>query len=313
MDFFIKEVNLMATSVALTTPAAAVTQSTTAAAPNKSYLARCVEDLSADKVSTLDRQSTLWTVAAGATFVAFTVLAVGAFVATAVLLPAYVPVAGLSALLLAMPVANFVKNFLEYSENSRKEANMHREIQNNYLDLTQGTPAQVQIDLMRRGITWFQIPGQQISRPQDLAVLNPVLAKARQLDTKIQDHLQTKDELTAEARQLASADFAQNRQKIYDLRNAALFAEDLAMKTKIEAAFVNAVLRKGDFNGTLEDVATLSNIAYHERILGDELNDGAAVNQFLTFKNHAFAPITFDDVKRMNVAELGQRLVAAMA
>ena len=81
---------------------------------------------------------------------------------------------------------------------------------------------------------------------------------------------------------------------------------------EIEAAFVNAVLRKGDFNGVLEDVASMTDNSSIDRILANAVNQGTRMNQFLTFKNRALTPITFEDVKRLSVAELGQRIVAAM-
>ncbi len=279
----------------------------------KSFSSRCIEDLSPDKISTMDRQSTLFLVLAGVAVVAFTALAVAGFVATGVLAPAYIPLAGLGALLCAMPAAEGVKNLLKWSENSGKEANKYRAIQHHYQELSNRTSLDTQVDLMNRGIVWFQIPGIQIAHPENLASLDPILAQAKYLDDKIQEHLRMKDTLTADARDLANADFAKNRQKIYDLRNSALSEEDKALEAKIQAGFVNAVLRKSDYNGTLEDIASLSHISYHERILGNELRDPSGVNEFLTFKDRNLAPITFDDVKTMTVAQLGQRLVAAMA
>ncbi len=304
----------MATSsIALSSHTATQPQTAVPTSSPKSFLSRCIEDLSPDKISTMDRQSTLFLVLAGVAAVAFIALAVGAFVVTGIVAFSYTPLVGLGALFCAMPVAEGFKNLLKWSENSGKEANKYRAIQHHYGELSNRTSLETQVDLMNRGIAWFQIPGIQIAHPENLASLNPILAQAKYLDDKIQEHLQTKDTLTADARDLASADFAKNRQKIYDLRNSALTEEDRAMETKIQAGFVNAVLRKSDYNGTLEDIASLTHIGFQERMLGNELADPSGVNEFLTFKDRNLTPITFNDVKTMTVAQLGQRLVAAMA
>jgi len=146
-----------------------------------------------------------------------------------------------------------------------------------------------------------------------LSKLNPILAQAKFLDDKIQEDMKSKQELTDEARDLANTNFSVNRQQIYDLRNTALIMEDRALQTKVHAAFVNAVLRKSNYNGTLADIAAITDVGFHERILGDALGDPTGVSAFITFKNRNIAPISHADVKRMTIAELGQRLVAAMA
>jgi hypothetical protein len=302
----------MSSSISLSSPTATLLQTIHSATPSKSFGDRCIEDLSPDKISSSNNWSTFYLVAAGVTFVAFTALAVGIFAAVGLFAPVYVPFVGIGALLSAIPVVSFVKNLLESSQGCEKQANKYRTIQQHYNTLTQRAPLDTQIDLMKRGINWLQIPNQSVSDQNAIATLNPLLAQAMFLDNKIEDDLRIKEQLSKEANELVTADYQANRQTIYDLRNAALFAQERAMETKIEAAFVNAVLRKGDFNGTLEDVASLTRINYIERVLGNELNDSSVVNEFLTFKNHSLTPITFHDVKTMSVAQLGQRIAAAL-
>lgn len=279
--------------------------------PANSFLARCTEDLKPSKVTALEWQSTLWKVAAGVTFVAFTALVVVATIGLGSTM--YVPVIGIVALVLAMPVAEFVKKMLKYSENAKLEASNYRAIQAHHeqIALLGRTPIFSSIELHNRGINSLLIPGVQ-GHPERLAALHPMLARAKFLDDAVKRHFEVRDNLTASAKRYSTENFAQNREIIYDLRNSALFSEDMALETKIEAAFVNAVLRKYDFNGTLEDIATLTNISYIERALGNELNETTGVTNFLTFKNQNIAPITHSDVKRMSVAELGQRIALAM-
>lgn len=276
-----------------------------------SFLARCTEDLNLSKITALEWQSTLWKVAAGVTFVAFTALVIVATIGLGTTV--YVPVIGIVALVMAMPVAEFVKKLLKYSENAKIEAENYRTIQAYHaqIELAARQPLSTSNELQNRGINCQQIPGIQ-GHPERLAALHPMLARAKFLDDAIKKHFEMRDKLTAQTRRLATDNFAENREIIYDLRNSALFSEDRALQTKIEAAFVNAVLRKYDFNGTLDDIATLTNISYIERALGNELNDTTGTASFLNFKNRNIAPITHADVKRMSVAELGQRIALAM-
>jgi hypothetical protein len=309
----------MALSVSSASQAASLPQSATAA--RSSFLQQCVKDLAPENISIMNRQSTLWTVAAAATFVAFTAISVCAFVYAGLFLPAYMPVVGLTTLVLAIPTANYAKTFLEYSVQSKKEADACREIRNNYADLGKATPHAIQHELMTRGIKWWEIPGMSFAHPENVSTLTPLLAKARQLDSVVRRHMTSMTECSNQALQLYKrpadgsaprSETMEGRREIYDLRNAALFSQDRALETKIQAAFVNAVLRKSDFRGTLGDIATLSNIHYNERLPGIALGQESTVNDFLTFKNRTLAPISHDDVKRLSVAELGQRIATAM-
>lgn len=281
--------------------------------PNdNSFLSSRILDLDPRKLSTYRTHSTLWLVAAGATFVAFTALAGSTFFYAGMFLPTYVPFVGIGALLLAMPVANFVKNFLECSEASRKEGVKFSKFQTNFENINAKAIHHLQNDLAARGIVWHQIPGVQRANPESLSKLNPLLAWAQYLDDKMQEEMALKQDLTQEARDLANTHFSKNRQKIYDLRNAALFAEDRALQTKVNAAFTNAVLRKPNYSGSLADIVTVTDVGYHERILGEALSDPTVTSEFIKFKSRHFTPISYADFKRMTIAELGQRLVAAM-
>lgn len=299
----------MVASIPLTTAAPRTPLATT---PPESFLARSIEDLSPIKITTADQSSTLWRVAAAASFVAFTALAVAVFVQVALFAPAFIPCAGLTALVLAGPVSANVKNFLESAENAHKEADRYRTIQKHYENLSSKTPLQIQAELVSRGITWFTIPGFNFSKPEEVSRLNPLLAQAKYLDEKIQKWLEVKDLSNTKAKKLISANFEENRNEICDHQTTALSAEEIAMRFKIQAAFVNAILRKGDYKGRFKDIATPTKINSYERAVGNTLGNFPEVNRFLTFKNPNLAPLTFNDVKNLSVAELGQRIFAAM-
>jgi hypothetical protein len=284
----------MATATSTTTP--------------DSFLANCKLDLDPSRVSTYERQSTYWLIAAGVTFVAFTALAVGACFYTGMFLPAYTPFVLIGSLLAAGPVSSWVKSFLEYSKNSQLEAQKYTEIQRHHDVLVRKTREQIQSELVAHGIRTLR-GTKEVRRIEDVT---PLLAQANYLSDKIKNDVLLRHELTTEAKNFAASNFAEHRQKIFDLQHAALHMEDKILQTKIQAAFVNAVLRKGDFNGSLEEIGTLTDTIYMERLLGRELGNEEGIKNFLTFKHHNLAPITCTEVKRLTVAQLGAKLVAVM-
>jgi hypothetical protein len=303
----------MAASTALHPYRATHPQSSTATSTQPSFSTQCIEDLSPDKVSSSKKWSIVYLVAAGATAVAYTIFAAGLSATAAILAAPYAPFVSLGAILGALPIANFVKTLLESSQSCEKEANQYRAIQECHQTLIQQGPQNAHVELMRRGINWANIPGQSIHRPNDVAAVYPVLARAIYLDRKAQEDVQLKEDLIHQADVLESdQSYVEHRQKAYELRNAALFTEQRAMEAKIEAAFADAVLRKGNFNGSLKDVGFLSSDNAIERMLRSALNGSSGAHGFFTFANRNLAPITFNEVRTMTVAQLGQRIAAAM-
>ncbi len=288
-------------------------QTQTAAAPTKSFYTRCVEDLSPRKVTCFNLQSALWGVAAGVTFVAFLALSVGGFVAATTFMPIYAPFVAISALILATPVASFIKHLLEISKFAGNEARNYKAMQIDAQKIAKQSPIQIQAELSNRGINWFQIPGLNSSEPKTFEALSPVLAHIHRIEGTVQAELKTRDEQVAEAAKLAKENFGKNRLMIDKHRKEALKAEDRAMNAKIQSAFAHAALTKPALASSLEDIASFTGITYHERMLGNAAGNASEVDAFLKFKNNKFAPITYNDVKTMHVAELGKRLSAAMA
>lgn len=277
-----------------------------------SYLSLCIQDLSPDKVSTFNTQSTLWKAAAVVTVVAFMALAVVVFVSANIFMPIYAPLTAITALLMAAVVYPYVKSFLNFSEEAHKEAEKHKTIQHNYTELSKRSIVQIQQELAGRGIQWTQIPTIPSHQPEKLADLNPLLAQAKYLDTKIEEDMKHKESMGQEASALFKNNPAENRNKIHELRHGALFAEHRALQTKIQAAFVNAVLRKGDYNGSLETIGSQAPINYEERILGNALGGDPSINDFFTFKDRSIDPLSYQDVKTLNISQLGQRLIAGL-
>lgn len=301
----------MASSVALTS-AQTSTHPNLSSISKTPYLDRCVEDLSPNKVTHFEKKSNQWHILAIVSTVAFFALAIGAFIAMSILFPFYAPFAGIGAILLAIPAAQQVKKFQEWSQDAWNEAKKYKEIQHNYADLTGQTPQQLGCRLSQMGIIWYHIPGMGIQHPENLKRLNPLLAQAKYLEEQTKYWMDFKEKYANEAQQIsATTDLAKAEKAMLGYR--ALSCEDEAINFKIQNAFVNAVLRKPDFKGTLADLGTLSKRSnYSGQSQGNTLND-PTVNQILTFNNRNLAPISFNDVKTMSVANLGQRIFAAMA
>jgi hypothetical protein len=295
----------MATSV--TSQTTTQLNSSTIGQTKTSFLNRCVEDFSPDKVANFEKKTTQWNIISIVSTVAFFALAIGAFIATSILTPAYVPVAGIAAILLAIPAVQQIKKFQDWSRAAQNEADKYKAIQSNYADLTGRTPQELQRILLQMGIIWSNISGMEIQHPENLSRLNPLLAQAKYLEKQTRHWMILRDRYVNEANQLPTSPDARQ-----ESRHGALGCEDEAVKLKIENAFIYAVLLNPNFKGTLEDVATLSKIDYTDRALGNALND-PTVNQILTFNNRNLAPITFDDIKTASVADLGRRIFAAMA
>jgi hypothetical protein len=302
----------MATSVTSAPSQVTSSSSSITAQTRTSYLNRCVEDLSPDKVAHFEKKVQHWDTISIVSTVAFFALAIGAFIAASILAPVYAPFVGIGAILLALPASQKIKQFQEWSQAAQNEADKYKEIQRNYTDLTGQTPQELQRILLSIGIIWIQIPGIEVQHPEYLSRLNPLLARAKYLEKQTEYWIHLRDQHANEARLLQTDTTDSTKDKKAIARHLALKCEDDAMNFKIQSAFVNAVLRKSDFCGTLEDLGTLSKCNYEDRALGNALND-PTVNQILTFNNRNLAPITFNDLKTLSVADLGQRIFAAMA
>lgn len=296
---------------AVTLPSSPTTPQQAPPLASKPYLDRCVEDLSPSKVAQFEKTANWWSNIATIGTVAFFALAIGAFIATSILFPAYTPIAGIGALILAMPAASKSKELYDWSKVAHGQACKYRAIQNNYSNLTRQTPDQLQQLLMEKGIIWYQIPGIDIQHPENLTRLTPLLARAQYLEKQTQFWMELRDEKINGTR-LFTQTTEEDKTRKARLHHLALCCEDAAMDFKMKSAFVNAVLRKPDFKGTIENLGILSKSDYPSRMVGDALNDPTA-NQMLSFNNHNIAPLTFNDVKTLPVAALGQRIFTAMA
>jgi hypothetical protein len=215
-------------------------------------------------------------------------------------------------LLLAPTAVTLYSKFDQEAKFAKLEAAKHAEIQRQYQDLTTKNALEIQAILLQKGINWLQIPGMSAANPARVAEVNPLLARHLYWEGQMQAAENQKQEHMAKLQNLRAGNPEENRENIFTTGQDILHSERVIADAKLKCGFINAVLRKPDFAGGMSQVGTLSTLSTEERLVAAALGDPNA-NQLYTFNNRAVQPLTLDDVKRMNVAQLGQRIVAAMA
>lgn len=281
-----------------------------ATAPSQTYLQRCIEELEPGNLSSWKWKSTLWQVAAVATYVAFTVLAIAGLAAAAVFAPVYIPIVALSSIFLLKIVQKGHDLLEQWSDQASARAEQLKEISRHFEVLSSATPEQLQQVLQQKGIQWSTIPG-MMQDPTHLAQLKPLIARHNFWEGYVQKLEEKKQIKLEEAAKLSQESYADNKNEIYDLRCEALEVEKRAWEGKIKNAFVNAVIRQPAYVGTLEDFGNFTVISGQERAIGNAAS-AASVNDLFTFKNSLIPTISVDEVKRMTASDLAMRLIPAM-
>ncbi|MBI2809785.1 MAG: hypothetical protein HYX67_02985, partial [Candidatus Melainabacteria bacterium] len=245
------------------------------------------------------------------TLVIYTVVAVGTFVTVGLVAPVYVPIVGISALLLLQPAFLLYKKFDDAYLESQATVDQVSLINRNCEILNSKNTSQIHQTLHQMGINWMGIPN-VLAQPANIYAVNPLIARHQYLQTKMEDLEAQKEAKLLIANKFSGVDFHRHRQEIYDLVTESLELEKAKLETKLQDAFVHAVIRRPSAKGALQSVGKFSPLLAQERIAGNAINDPAVNNMFI-FNNRALAPLTLDDVKRSNVNELAYRLLAAMA
>jgi hypothetical protein len=284
-------------------------------ASSQTYLQRCTEDLQPSNLSSWNPnswswKSTQWQVAAVATYVAYTVFAVGGLAAAAAFAPVYIPVVAISSIFLLKFVQKGHDLFERWSDRASAHAGQLKAISRYLQELSSATPEQLQQILQQKGIQWFTIPG-MLQNPNDLTRLKPLIARHNFWETHIQTLQENQQKKLNEAARLSSESYADNKNEIYDLRCEALEIEKRVLEGKLKNAFINAVIRRPTHIGTLEDLGSITAISGQERAIGNATS-ATSVNDFFTFKNGRTPTLSGDDVKRMTTTDLAMRLLTAM-
>lgn len=277
---------------------------------NKTYLQQCIEDLSPSNLSSLEWNSTLYRVASSATYVAFTVLAVGGIAAAAAFAPIYIPMIAISSILLLKFVQKGHDLLDEKADQARARAAQLKEIIRLHQQMSNMTLQQIQEALQQKGVQWFMIPGMMFN-PTNLETLKPLIARHSFWEGYIQKLEEKKQNKIDEAAKAIAKNYADNKDTIYDLHCETLEIEKNILEAKVKNAFINAVLRRPDHIGTLDDLGSFSEVSGQERAMADAVSS-TSLNDFFKFKKSAIPTIKVDEVRRMTISDLAMRLIAAM-
>ena len=283
---------------------------TAVASSSTTYLERCVQDSSPGNISSLEWKSALWRTAAVATYVAYTALTMGAIAATILYVPVYVPLVAIGSLL-AMSLVNMAyKKFDGKAENAQFDLKNLKAISKHEQELAPLTPQQVQTNLVRKGIHWYTIPG-MVRNPAALETLKPLIARHAYYEEnreKCEKEMKTALEKVAK---LTAENKPETLDEIPNLNLNYLFYERAALKAKVSAAFMSAVIQRPGYTGKFKDIGSFSIASPLDRALDRAINP-AAVTDFFLFKSTSLPKLTYDEVKRISVPELSTRLIAAM-
>ncbi len=250
----------------------------TSVATQPTYLSICTQNVQPETVSALERKSTLWTVAAVVSTVAFFALAIGAFIAVGIFAEIYLPVAGISALVVGLMAASKVKDMVDWGDSAKLEADKFKEIQRHYADLT-------------------------AQNPSNLA--NPVLAHAKYFEAQTAQFMIEKENFLALERTQTDP-----VEETGLLHHKALTREDSALKAKLHNAFARAVAQNLAFAGTLETLGTLHNASSIQICLRERPD--AARDIMFEFNNRGISSFTYGELKTHSVDQLAQRIRLAM-
>ncbi len=247
--------------------------------------------------------------AAKATAIFFSVASLGGFIATVILLPHLIIPVAIGAFTLLACTAIVSRVLQTVSDLAQNTADESKEIQAFQTRLR--TPLDVRNSLILKGIQWNSISG--VQNEADLLRLTPLIALHDKIDADIAKDERANQEKVYEANRLAleiTRDEGSNCIELskkavdYVFRRAeATEVEADALSKKIEAGFINALIRRPEYTGTID--------RFGLDFTHPPSNHPASYA--FAFKNHNLAPITFQELRAIRVGQLGLRFAAAMA
>ena len=269
-----------------------------AGATNSRFLDRCVEDLSPSKIAECEKKICQWNTISIISVVAFFALAIGGFIAASLLAPVWVPpVVAIGSLLLAIPATSKIKEFHQRAESAKGEWDKYIKIQHYFADLTVQTSESIQNILRQQGIS--------TSGQENLGQLKPLLAQAKFIEKQTDHWIAERDNWAKDQREIpATSENYEERKR--QCQAHVIICQDQALYFKMQNAFINAVLRNPEFKGTFETLGAFSKLEVNK-------SEVKVPQEIFTFKNRNITPISYEDAKTQSVAELGQRIFAAMA
>lgn len=301
-------------AVAAVPAPAAVQQQTTpppVTASEPTMLQKITERIDPAQIQRLENTVFGFSTAAKATAIFFSAAAFVGFVGTAVLAAhLIIPVAvGAFALLAGTAfVCRLFQSVAHIAQNSLDES---KEIQSYQMRLR--TPQDVRNSLILKGIQWNTIQG--IQNESDLLRLTPLIALHDKIEADIAHQERTGQEKVYEANRLAlelghaevdcsnCIDLTKKAVDYAIRRVEANEAESNALSKKIEAGFINALIRRPNYTGTIDQFGC--DFSYPP-------SNNPASYAFV-FKVRNLSMITTQELNSMRVAQLGLRFAEAMA
>ncbi|MBS0620828.1 MAG: hypothetical protein JSS61_05165 [Verrucomicrobia bacterium] len=277
----------------------------TSALPSQTtYLERCRQELDLNQIDKLERHSKMWKVAATASLVAFSAIALSAFVLTGIYAaPIYLSFAALSIVLSLPGAVNLYRKFEQVSNSRAELAHQARGINQSYATLITDPSLGRTLDVTRdMGIPWV-VTENLIRNPESIRELAPLMARVKYYKDEIDDALA---DLQTCKEKLAKGEDTH-------VRALAFMADVRATNLKVKAAFESAVIQQPAFTGSEADLFILedSYTTALQRAIGRAIGE-ENLSPYLTFKNGSIAPISYDDAKQMTIPQIAERIFQSM-
>ena len=276
--------------------------------PKTTYLDRSVSLIDLKTAANHDWKQTLWTTASYVTLIAFYALAVSTFVTVGLFAPIYLPIAAFTAFCSISPALQMFLKFQKIAEHEGRLAQQSRDFVEEHKKLPTTTSG-LSTKLETMGIEQHQIKG--VAATDDLTKLTPLIAQYEYWRKEI-DNQNNLAERMADAAQKVIFDEPDNVGQSNEYRLGAIEHRERALKAKIHAAFIHAVIRNPQFTGEMSDLCTIKQISFEERALGDLFRDPKA-DEFLIFNKSGVSPVTMSEMNDIADNSLAQRMSLAMA
>ena len=272
------------------------------------YLDRSVSLIDLKTAANHDWKQTLWTTASYVTLIAFYALAVSTFVTVGLFAPIYLPIAAFTAFCSISPALQIFLKFQKIAEHEGRLAQQSRDFVEEHKKLPT-TSAELLTKLRTMGIERHQIKG--VASTDDLTKFTPLIAQYEYWRKEIDNQNNLAKRMT-EAAQKVILDEPDNVAQINECRLGAIECQERALKAKIHAAFIHAVIRNPQFTGEMSDLCTIKQISFEERALGDLFRDPKA-DEFLIFNKSEISPVTMSEMNYITDNSLAQYMSLAMA
>jgi len=272
--------------------------------PKTTYLDRSVSLIDLKTAANHDWKQTLWTTASYVTLIAFYALAVSTFVTVGLFAPIYLPIAAFTAFCSISPALQIFLKFQKIAEHEGRLAQQSRDFVEEHKKLPTTTSG-LSTKLETMGIEQHQIKG--VAATDDLTKLTPLIAQYEYWKKEIDNQNNL-----AEAAKKVIHNEPDNVGQSNEYRLGAIEHRERALKAKIHAAFIHAVIRNPQFTGEMSDLCTIKQISFEERALGDHFRDPKA-DEFLIFNKSGVSPVTMSEMNDIADNSLAQRMSLAMA